>query len=75
MLIIPRWSVAMLMYAIIILLLIAFKPAIMFDAEGDVKRPGTGLMYGSSPFSPVISFPIIAVLCYVLACLFNLALV
>jgi hypothetical protein len=74
MVIIPRWIIALFLYILIITVLILFKPAIMFDAEGNMKPPGTGILYGASPFSPTISFPIIAMICYIISCLSTLAL-
>lgn len=75
MIVIPRWSIALFVYILIVSMLIIFKPAIMFDAEGNIKTSGTGLKYGSSPFSPAIVFPLLAILCYLFSCVFSLAVV
>lgn len=75
MVIIPRWAIALVVYLLIVSLLILFKPALMFHADGSIKPSGTGLLYGSSPFSPAIAFPLIAMLCYLFSCVFSLALV
>jgi len=75
MVIIPRWFVAVFVYGIIVAILVAAKPALMFDPDGNIKSCGTGIMYGATPFSPAIVFPILAILCYIMSCIFSLAIV
>ncbi len=62
-----KWVVALTIYLFIILGLLAFRPALMFDAEGNPKRAGLGLSDGYSFFAPAIAFPIIAVVSYIIA--------
>ena len=72
----PRWAIALIMYVIIITIIVLVKPALMFDADGTIKHAGTGLVYGSSPFAPAISFPLIAFVCYMVTCsVYNLRII
>ena len=73
--VLPRWLIALLAYMLIVTLLLASKPALLFHADGGIKTAGTGLMYGESPFSPSIAFPLLAIICYVFSGLFSLAFV
>lgn len=73
--IIPQLIVAMVIYCIIVTILILVKPALMFLPDGNFKKFGTGIIDGNSPFSATIVFPVIAILCYIMASLFKLAIV
>jgi len=64
--IINRWQLALLLYAIIIGLLVYIKPALMFTADGNIKQWSTENTEVSSIFSPMIVFPMLGFLCYYL---------
>ena len=64
---ISRWIVALVLYTNIVLVLLVFKPALLFDAEGNSKPFGVGLREGQSVFAPAIVFPVIALICYLIA--------
>lgn len=61
---IPRIIVAVVLYTFIVLLLLAVKPSLMFDAEGKPKPLGVGMKDGYSIFAPSFSFPLFAVMSY-----------
>lgn len=61
---ISRWIVALILYLLIILLLFAIKPPLMFDIDGHPKEFGIGLSHGKSLFAPAVFFPILAVFCF-----------
>jgi len=63
---INRWQIAITVYLLIALVLIYFKPAMMFTPEGDVKHWSSENTETTSVFSLVIVFPILALLCYYL---------
>lgn len=73
MIVIPRWVVSIILYFFVIALLLAGRPSLMFDADGNLKSFGVGLVDGQSPFSAAFVFPLIALLCYIFASLFKLA--
>ncbi len=75
MFIVPRWFVALVMYVIVVTIIVLSKPALMFNQDGTFKSSGTGIAYGASPFAASIAFPVIAILCFILASLFKLAMV
>ena len=66
---IPRWIVALILYLLIVLLLFATKPSIMFDKNGKIKEFGIGLSQGKSLFAPAVVLPILAVFCFFIATL------
>jgi hypothetical protein len=61
---IPRWIVALVLYLLIVLLLFAIKPALMFSQDGRMKDFGIGLSNGKSVFAPAVLLPILAVFCF-----------
>ena len=61
---INRWLLAIAIYIVIIAILVYTKPAMMFDSERKVKTWGLGNNETESMFSPMIVFPIIAILAY-----------
>ena len=63
---ISRWIVALVLYSLLVLVLLVARPSLMFDAQGKPKPVGFGLKDGKSMFAPVISFPIIAVVSYIM---------
>lgn len=62
-----RWITAILIYVLVISLLIYLKPALMFDKEDKVKVWGLGNNETESMFSPMIVFPVLAILSYYVA--------
>lgn len=72
---ISKWFVAISLYLFIIMTLLAFRPALMFDAEGKPKPAGLGLKDGYSFVAPSIVFPVIAVICYIFAAVTYITLV
>ena len=61
---VKRWILASLVYLIIVLALIAIKPAFLFTKDGSVKQWGIGTEEGKSVFGVQFLFPLIALLCY-----------
>lgn len=60
--------VAIILYSFVVLLLLAFKPSLMFDAQGKAKQLGVGMSDSDmSIFAPTFAFPLIAVLSYLLS--------
>lgn len=65
---IPRMIVAIILYTFVVLLLMAFKPSLMFDASGRAKHLGVGMTDSDmSIFAPAFAFPLIAVMSYLLS--------
>lgn len=61
---IPRWVLAIVIYATVIGLLVTFKPAIMFDGEGNPKAFASQNTATTSTFAPVVVFPLFALITY-----------
>lgn len=70
----PRWIVALVLYLLIILLLFAIKPAIMFTNDGKPKDFGIGLTQGKSILAPCVFFPILAIFCFFMATIIYVAI-
>jgi hypothetical protein len=64
---VSRWLTALVLYALTILLLLAIKPSLMFQANGVPKQPGVGISEGKSMFAPAILFPLLALVMYLVA--------
>lgn len=64
---ISKWFVAIIMYLFVVMALLAFRPALMFDADGHPKPAGLGLKDGYSFMAPSISFPVLALLSYLVS--------
>lgn len=62
-----RLLIAIILYIIIVVTLIYTKPSIMFNAENDAKKWGLERDENTSIFSPMIVFPIIAIISYYFA--------
>lgn len=62
---IPRLFTVVVIYSILIIALIATRPALMFDAEGHPKEFGLGLTTGRSIAAPSIVFPLLGLLTYI----------
>lgn len=59
--------VAIVLYILIVAIILFTTPSIMFNSNGDVKKWGLERDENTSIFSPMIVFPIIAMICYYLA--------
>jgi hypothetical protein len=62
-----RLLLAIILYVVIIATIIYTKPAIMFDSNNEVKKWGIDRDENTSIFSPMITFPVIAIICYYVA--------
>lgn len=72
---ISRIFVAVVLYMFVVLMALAFKPALMFDAAGRAKQFGVGMDQGYSVFAPAFLFPLSAFLCYVVSALITVVMV
>lgn len=61
---IGRWQLTLILYAIVIGVILYFKPPLMFDAEGNPKHFAVENTSSTSPFAPVVAFPLMAFLMY-----------
>jgi hypothetical protein len=66
-----RWQIAIAFYALFAVILLVWRPALMFDAAGSPKTWGPALTEETSPFSIMIVFPILGILCFYVACLLD----
>jgi len=62
-----RLVIAIILYILIVVTLIFTKPSIMFNAKGEIKKWGIERDEDTSIFSPMIIFPVIAIICYYVA--------
>jgi hypothetical protein len=62
-----RWLFAIIIYIVIISIIVYLKPPIMFDAEKNPKKWGLENNDKESMFSPMIVFPILAIISYYIA--------
>ena len=67
-----RIIIAIVLYIAIITILVVVKPSIMFNSKNEIKKWGIERDEDTSIFSPMIVFPIIAMICYYIASLFEL---
>lgn len=72
---VSRLILAVVIYAFCVLTLLAFRPALMFDAEGNPKPCGLGLSEGQSFLAPCVVFPLLAVCSYFVSTLMSVAIV
>lgn len=63
---IQRWQIALIIYITVISLIIYLKPSMMFTMDGKVKMWSTQQTDETSLFSPIIVFPVLALLSYYL---------
>lgn len=63
-LVLARWHIALVIYLVIVAAIILGRPAIMFDAEGNVKPWGVNTDAGQSIFSVQMVFPLLAIILY-----------
>lgn len=61
-----RWEIALVLYIVIIMVLLITKPAMMFSADNMPKQWGSQTTEKTSVFSPMIVFPLLAIICYYL---------
>ena len=65
---IPRMMVAIILYTFVVLLLMAFKPSLMFDSLGKAKHLGVGMTDSDmSVFAPAFAFPLLAIMSYLIS--------
>lgn len=62
-----RLLIAIVLYILIVAIILLTKPPIMFNANGDIKKWGIERDEDTSIFSPMIVFPLIAIICYYVA--------
>lgn len=67
-LVLYRWHVALLLYVSFVVTLLAFKPPLMFTSTGTPKKFGSKIDETTSIFAPSIAFPVLAFICYFIAC-------
>jgi hypothetical protein len=67
-----RIVIAIVLYIAIITILVIAKPSIMFNSKNEIKKWGIERDEDTSIFSPMIVFPIIAMICYYIASLVEL---
>lgn len=63
---INRWIIAIVLYLIITFIIVLVKPSLMFTMDGNVKEWSSENTDKKSVFSPMIVFPMLAILCYYL---------
>lgn len=63
---INRWIIAIVLYLIITSIIVLVKPSLMFTMDGNVKEWSSENTDKKSVFSPMIIFPMLAILCYYL---------
>ncbi len=59
-----RWLFSIIIYIVIVAIIVYFKPPLMFDAEGNPKKWGLENNETESMFSPMILFPLLAIISY-----------
>lgn len=65
-----RWYIAILLYLILVCLLLAFRPNMLFQPDKDYKRWSVHRSETTSIFSIMFAFPVLAILSYYLSALF-----
>jgi hypothetical protein len=64
-----RWFFAIVLYIIIVLAILAIRPAFMFNEQGQLKEWSLTQSANTTIFGAQIVFPILAFLCYYLTVL------
>lgn len=64
---VSRLQLAMFLYLVIIALIMAYRPALMFTPTKEAKAWAIENTNTTSILAPAFSFPLIAVLCYYIA--------
>ena len=62
-----RLLFAIILYVLIVVTILFTKPSIMFNSKGEIKKWGLERDESTSIFSPMIVFPVIAIICYYVA--------
>jgi hypothetical protein len=74
MIVLKRLIVALIIYAIFILIIFATRPPLMFHADGRPKDFGVGLTEGRSVFALGFMLPLLAIVSYIVACTVTFAI-
>ncbi len=61
-----------MIYLVVLVALIYFKPALMFDAAGNPKSFSAQTTPTTSPFAPVFILPLLAILIYFIVSVLSL---
>lgn len=70
---IGRWQFAFVIYGAIVATLVYFRPALMFDNEGNPKSFATENTPTTTPFAPILMFPLIGFILYFIVSAIELA--
>lgn len=73
MLYLRRWHIAVIVYLFIVLLLLAFRPALLFKADKTAKIWAGRIDPNHSVFSPAFVFPLLGMLSFFLTAVAELA--
>lgn len=65
-----RWYIAILLYLIVVCLLLALRPSMMFKPDKDYRQWSVRRDADHSIFSIAIVFPVLAIVCYYLSALY-----
>jgi len=65
-----RWYIAILLYLIVVCLILALRPTMLFKEDKDYKRWSVHRSSENSIFSIMFLFPMIAILSYYLSALY-----
>lgn len=67
-----RWHIAVFLYIISVLLLIAFKPPIMFTERGEPKVFASKITDSTSVFAPSLVIPLLGFMSYFIAAIIEM---
>lgn len=67
-----RWFFAIVLYIILVLAILAIRPALMFNDQGQLKDWSLTQGPNSTIFGAQIVFPVLAFLCYYLTVLIEI---
>lgn len=59
-----RWQIALVLYVVVMMVILLVKPAMMFTVENAPKQWGAETNETTSVFSPMIVFPVLAIISY-----------
>lgn len=62
-----RLLIAILLYGLIVAIILLTKPPFMFNSKNEMKKWGIERDENTSIFSPMIVFPVIAIISYYIA--------
>ena len=69
--VVTRWQIAIVIYVVFVVTMLVFRPALMFNAEGEAKSWGPHITETTTPFAAAFVFPFVAILSYYLASLID----